>query len=103
MCDRARGAVFEVAHPRDSGYHKRAALEFLGSGATVVRPPAGNGSSFTKGEGMEKPKKTSKGFLIGRRCDECGTRVQITADRGDSCILKCFQCGKEYKFSMKPR
>lgn len=52
---------------------------------------------------MEKPKKTSKGFIVGRRCDECGARVEVASDEGDSCVLKCHQCGKEYKFFLKPR
>ncbi|HOI96532.1 MAG TPA: hypothetical protein PK250_17645 [Syntrophobacter fumaroxidans] len=50
---------------------------------------------------MDKPKKTVKGFTVNRRCDSCGTRVDIACDRGDKCMLKCSQCGKEYMFYLK--
>lgn len=50
---------------------------------------------------MEKPKKTVKGFTVSRRCDACGTKVDIACDNGDKCMLKCSQCGKEYTFYLK--
>ncbi len=50
---------------------------------------------------MDKPKKNSKGFTVSRRCDACGTRVDIACDRGEQCTLKCSRCGKEYRFYLK--
>jgi hypothetical protein len=50
---------------------------------------------------MDRPKKTVRGFTISRRCDDCGTKINIAIDDGDKCTLKCSQCGKEYKFYYK--
>ena len=50
---------------------------------------------------MDKPKKTLKGFTVSRRCDTCGKRIDIAVDEGEKCMLKCSQCGKEYKIYFK--
>ncbi len=50
---------------------------------------------------MERPEKTVKGYSVNRRCDTCGTRISMTVDQGDKCILKCSKCGKEYRFYCK--
>jgi hypothetical protein len=50
---------------------------------------------------MDKPKKTVKGFTVSRRCDACGTKVDISCDNGNKCMLKCSRCGKEYTFYLK--
>ena len=52
---------------------------------------------------MDKPQKTLKGFVVSRRCDICGTKINITVDEGEKCTLKCAQCGKEFRFFFKAR
>lgn len=50
---------------------------------------------------MEKLQKTLKGFAVRRRCDVCGTRIDVAVDEGEKCLLKCSQCGKEYRFHVR--
>ncbi len=47
---------------------------------------------------MKAPEKTRKGFLVARRCDDCGRKISIAADQEDECTLKCSECGREYRF-----
>lgn len=50
---------------------------------------------------MAEPQRTVKGFIVGKRCDECGIKTCIAVEEEDKCILKCKQCGKEFRFFLK--
>lgn len=51
------------------------------------------------GEVMSAGLRTKNGFTVGRRCDNCGSRVNtIIFDDGIKCTLKCVQCEREYNF-----
>lgn len=46
--------------------------------------------------------RTKSGFIVGRRCDACGSRMNtITFDDGNKCTLKCSQCDREYDYFLK--
>jgi len=47
---------------------------------------------------MSQIPTTSKGFVVRRRCDDCGNKTNIALDDGEKCTLKCTQCGKEFDF-----
>jgi len=49
-------------------------------------------------ENAQSYQKTLKGFTVARRCEVCGRKTNIATDDGDSLILRCQTCGKEYKF-----
>lgn len=49
----------------------------------------------------EKHQKTSQGFWVRKRCDDCGTPVIIVAEDGLFCLLRCSVCGKEYRFYLR--
>lgn len=42
--------------------------------------------------------RTAKGFLVSKRCDDCGVKTSIALDDGEKCTLKCSRCGREYNF-----
>ena len=41
--------------------------------------------------------KEIAGFIIRRRCEECGRRITDVREIGNGALLKC-ECGKEYVF-----
>jgi hypothetical protein len=43
-----------------------------------------------------------RGLLLRRRCDSCGTRVNIHGENEDSVTLKCPECHREYVFFQRP-
>jgi len=45
---------------------------------------------------MNEPKKVA-GFVICRRCDECGCRIVNSQETEYGALLRCV-CGKEYRF-----
>lgn len=47
---------------------------------------------------MREPEKSVAGFFVARRCDQCGTRVDLEQDTGEQCTLRCSRCGKKYEF-----
>jgi hypothetical protein len=49
----------------------------------------------------EKHQKTSQGFQVRKRCDDCGIPVIIVAEDGSFCLLRCSVCGKEYRFYLR--
>ncbi len=40
-----------------------------------------------------------RGFLMCRRCDSCGTRIDLVREVKDRVILRCPQCNREYVFT----
>lgn len=50
---------------------------------------------------MQGRQTTLKGFAVRRRCDACGTRIDMAVDEGEKCILICPHCGKEYRFRIR--
>ena len=55
-------------------------------------------AGFQSRSAMGQLPKNSKGFVVRRRCDDCGAQTSIALDDGEKCTLKCMQCGKEYSF-----
>ncbi|MFZ2447959.1 MAG: hypothetical protein WAW37_16505 [Syntrophobacteraceae bacterium] len=39
-----------------------------------------------------------RGYLLCRRCDTCGTRIDLKREAEDRIILKCPRCNREYVF-----
>lgn len=61
----------------------------------------GSDPSHTCGAAMDNQQIVLKGFAVRRRCDACGRRIDVVADDGEKCTLRCAQCGKEYNFYFK--
>jgi len=64
----------------------------------ILQNRAGSGIQV---EAMDGQKQTLKGFIVKRRCDMCGMKIEILIDEGERCTLVCAHCGKEYKFYFK--
>ncbi|MGC9967290.1 MAG: hypothetical protein ABSE08_17985 [Syntrophobacteraceae bacterium] len=43
-----------------------------------------------------------RGLLLCRRCDFCGTRIDVHGEDKDSVTLQCPQCLRQYVFFQRP-
>ena len=43
-----------------------------------------------------------RGVLLRRRCDACGTRINILGEGADKVFMRCPECLREYVFVHRP-
>lgn len=43
-----------------------------------------------------------RGMLLRRRCDACGTRINILGEIDDRVLMRCPECLREYVFFQRP-
>ena len=43
-----------------------------------------------------------RGLLLRRRCDFCGTRINILGEDEDTVTMQCPQCNRQYIFFQRP-
>ncbi len=43
-----------------------------------------------------------RGILLRRRCDSCGTRINILGEVDDRVFMRCPECLREYVFIQRP-
>ncbi len=43
-----------------------------------------------------------RGMLLRRRCDSCGTRIDMLGELDDRVFMKCPECLREYVFYQRP-
>ncbi|MGC8491448.1 MAG: hypothetical protein ACP5SH_06900 [Syntrophobacteraceae bacterium] len=76
------------------GQTSEAARLEVTSGANASAP----GAAGTKGASAT----WFRGILLRRRCDSCGTRIDILAEGEDRVFMRCPECLREYVFSQRP-